>query len=141
MKALEPTRIIQSEGGGPYAYKTRLGWCAIGPKYCISKGTTTSCNRVAIRDVASSKLASHHFAMETLVKDVSLEEIIQAMYRRDFSEPELVGTSTMLKYSEVSHEDKTFMEIFERETSKKNDHYVVPLPFCNPNLILPNNKK
>ena len=26
MKGLEPTRIIHSEGGGPYAYKTRLGW-------------------------------------------------------------------------------------------------------------------
>ena len=26
MKALEPTRIIHSEGGGPCAYKTRLGW-------------------------------------------------------------------------------------------------------------------
>ena len=25
MKALEPTKIIHSEGGGPYAYKTRLG--------------------------------------------------------------------------------------------------------------------
>ena len=25
MKALEPTKIIHSEGGGLYAYKTRLG--------------------------------------------------------------------------------------------------------------------
>ena len=63
------------------------------------------------------------------------------MYQHDFSEPELVGTSTMLKYGEVSHEDKTFMEIVEKGTSKKDDHYVVPLPFHNPILVLPNNKK
>ena len=35
MKALEPTKIIHSEGGGPYAYKTRLGWCVVGPINCI----------------------------------------------------------------------------------------------------------
>ena len=33
------------------------------------------------------------------------------------------------------------MEIVERGTSKKDDHYFVPLPFCNPNLMLANNKK
>ena len=79
IQALEPTKIVQSEGGGPYAYKTWLGWCVVGPINCISKGITTSCNRVAVRDVASSKLASHHFTMEKSVKDVSLEEMFQAM--------------------------------------------------------------
>ena len=141
MQTLEPTKIRHSEGGGPYAYKTRLDWCIAGSINCISKGITTSCNRVAVRDVASSKLASHHFAMEKSVKDVSLEEMFQAMYRHDFSEPELVGTSIMLKCGEDSHEDKDFMEIFERGTFKKDDLYVVPLPFCDPNFMLPNNKK
>ena len=31
MKALEPTRILQSQNDAPYAYKTRLGWCVVGP--------------------------------------------------------------------------------------------------------------
>ena len=53
MKALEPTKIIHSEGGGPYAYKTRLVWCVVGSINCISKGITTSWNQVAVRDVAS----------------------------------------------------------------------------------------
>ena len=39
------------------------------------------------------------------------------------------------------NEDQKFMEIVDRGTSKINDHYVVPLPFCDPNLMLPNNKK
>ena len=33
------------------------------------------------------------------------------------------------------------MEIVDRGTSKKNDHYVVPLLFHGPNLMLHNNKK
>ena len=142
MKALEPTKIIHSEGSGPYAHKTSLGWCVVEPINCISKGITTS-NHVAVKDVASSylALASHPFAMEKSVKDVSWEEMFQAMYQHDFSEPELAGTSTMLKYGEFSHRDKTLMEIVERGTSKKDDHYVVPLPFRNPSLMLPNNKK
>ena len=57
MKALKPTKIIHSEGGGQYVYKTRFGWCVVGPINYINKGVATSCNRVAVRDVASSKLA------------------------------------------------------------------------------------
>ena len=139
MKTLGPMKIILSEGGGPYIYKNRLGWCVVEPINCISKGIAASCNRVAVRDVHHQNLL-HITAMEKSVKDVSLEEMFPAMYRDDFNEPELVGTSTLLKCGEVSHEDKKFTEIIDRETSKKNDHYVVPLPFHDPNLMLPNNK-
>ena len=121
MKALGLTQIIHSEGGGPHAYKTRLGWCIVGPINCVTEEITMSCNRVAVKDVVSSKLASHHFAMENSVKDISLEEMIQAMYRHDFNEPELIGSSTMLKCSE----DRKFMEIVEGETSKKDEHFVI----------------
>ena len=62
------------------------------------------------------------------------------MYTHDFNEPELVVTSAMLKCGEVSHEDRTFMEIFDKETSKKNDHYILLFPFRDPNLMLPNKK-
>ena len=141
MKALEPTQIIHSEGGGPYAYKTRLSWCIVDPINCTTEEITMSCNRVAVKDVLSSKLASHHFAMENSVKDISLEEMFRAMYRHDFNEPELTESSTMLKCSEISCEDRKFMEIVEGGTSKKDEHYVVPLPFRDPNLVLPNNRK
>ena len=63
------------------------------------------------------------------------------MYRHGFSEPELVGTSTMLKCGEVSCENKRFMKIVERGASKKYGYYDVPLLFRDSNLMLPNNKK
>ena len=55
MKALEPTKIIYIEGGGPYAYITRLAWCVVEPINCMNKRITTSYNHVAVRDVVSSK--------------------------------------------------------------------------------------
>ena len=79
--------------------------------------------------------------MEKSVKHVSLEEMFQAMYRHDFNELELVKASTSLKCGEVSHEDQKLMEITDRGTSKKNNHYVVPLPLRDPSLMLPNNRK
>ena len=44
---------------------------------------------------------------------------LKQMYRYDFNEPEVVGTSTMLKYGEVLHKDKKLMGIFDRGISKK----------------------
>ena len=79
--------------------------------------------------------------MEKSVKDVSLEEMFQAMYRHNFNEPELLGASTVFKCGEVSHEDQKFIEIVDRETSKKYDHYVIVLPFHDPSLMFPNNRK
>ena len=37
MKALEPTKILQSQDGVPYAYKTKVGWCVLGPINCTVK--------------------------------------------------------------------------------------------------------
>ena len=62
-------------------------------------------------------------------------------YQHDFIKRELFGTSFLLKFGTVSREDRTIMETVEKRTSRKDDHYVVPLPFRDSNLMLPNNKK
>ena len=142
MKALEPTMILQSQDGGSYTYKTRLGWCVVGPINCTTKDCSTSCNRVAVKDVASSKLGSHHFTVEESVKDISLEEMFQRMYKKDFSESETVVLDSILKnLSDISCDDRKFLDIIERETVKRNGHYVVPLPFRDQELVMPNNKQ
>ena len=62
LPALEPTELIGSEAGDPYAYKTKLGWCIVGP---IGQGKsgkeTMTCNRIAVKEINSSNLANHHF--------------------------------------------------------------------------------
>ena len=31
VRALEPSEVISSQNGGPYVFKTLLGWCLVGP--------------------------------------------------------------------------------------------------------------
>ena len=38
-------------------------------------------------------------------------------------------------------DDRKFLDIVERGTVKKNEHYVVPLPFLDQELVMPNNKQ
>ena len=93
-----------------------------------------SLSSLAVKDVLSSKLASHHFAIQNSVKDVRLEDIFQPMHLHDFREPDYIGTSLLLKSSEFSYEDRKFIDIFKRGTSKKHDHYLVSLSFRDLNL-------
>ena len=63
--------------------------------------------------------------MENSVKDVSLEEMFQALYHINSMNQNfmaLIPNTIMLKCGEVSHEDKKFMEIVKRGTFKKDDH-------------------
>ena len=54
MKALEPMKIIPSKEDGPYAYKTLLGWCILGPVMNTEAERNISCHRVAVKDIISS---------------------------------------------------------------------------------------
>ena len=38
-------------------------------------------------------------------------------------------------------EDRQFLQIDEEKTTKAGEHYVVPLPFCNENFEIPNNRR
>ena len=63
------------------------------------------------------------------------------MYKQHFSESEAVVSDSILKkLSEISCNDRKFLNIVERGTVKRNSHYVVPLPFCDQELVIPNNK-
>ena len=141
MKALEPMKIIPSKEDGPYAYKTLLGWCIVGPIINTETERSISCHRVAVKDVTSSRLAPHHFGVEKSIKDISLEEMFKMMYSNDFNEHDAtVADSITRSVDEISIEDKKFLDIVEKNTSKKDYHYVVPLSFRDDRLVMPNNR-
>ena len=107
MKALEPMKIIPSKEDGPYAYKTLLGWCIVGPIINTETERSISCHRVAVKDVTSSRLAPHHFGVEKSIKDISLEEMFKMMYSNDFNEHDAtVADSITNSVDEISIEDK-----------------------------------
>ena len=58
-RTLEPEVVIPSKDGGPYAFRTVLGWCVIGPVAGNNKGKI-SCNRTAVMEAGTRTTASHH---------------------------------------------------------------------------------
>eukprot|EP00112_Aurelia_sp_Birch-Aquarium-sp1_P014426 Seg3112.1 transcript_id=Seg3112.1/GoldUCD/mRNA.D3Y31 product="hypothetical protein" protein_id=Seg3112.1/GoldUCD/D3Y31 len=74
--ALEPHEIIPSQDGGPYAFRSCLGWCISGPIIkCAENGKAVRCNRITVTDAGSAKIADHHFVVEDTVKDVTTNEL------------------------------------------------------------------
>ena len=64
MKALELVKKIARQDGGLYAYKTKLGWCIVGPIVSTKNKEALSCNRIAVKDAITGKLLSHHFVKD-----------------------------------------------------------------------------
>ena len=90
VKALEPVKIISSEAQGTYAYKTMLGWCAVGPmgvnKAYLKK---LDCNNIYVHEKNSIKRANHHFALKCPLRETDIPTILRRMYETDFTEPQL----------------------------------------------------
>ena len=131
--ALEPTEVISSKHGGPYAYKTKLGWCIMGPITDASPRYTT-CNKIAVKN-ADQEVSSHYFCILNEVKDQSITDMLMTIYQHDFNE---VGDSSIVK--KVSQEDEKFLEIMENKAVKVDGHYQLPLPFRDKDVKFVNNK-
>lgn len=133
-KALEPLQTIHSEQGGPYAYRSRLGWCVAGPM-CIDQPIkiSSSCNRISVQKVdGNESIANHYFSVKEHVKDLSIKELFLASYSVDFHE----STNCV----PVSIEDKRFLHKMNENARQINGHYVLPLPLRDPEKIVPNNR-
>ena len=102
-RALEPVRVIQSIGDGPYAVQTALGWEIHG----MQKLTNS----------ASSRMISVH---RVTVEDVHNNMI--AMYNHDFSE------RVTDDVPQPSLEDQRFMDIVSKSARLVDGHYEIALP-------------
>lgn len=115
-KALEPWKIINSEGNGPYIVKTVLGWVLNGP---LSSGSSVEENDFPL--VCANRISI-----------ANLEELLTKQYNQDFVEhcPDK---------EEISVEDKQFLNIMQSSVTLQDGHYYLKLPFRNPNVVVPNN--
>ena len=105
-RAQEPMEVIASKEDGPYAKRTRLGWCVSAP----------------MREEGSSRLkCSNVKVCRTLVKDNSINHELQAMWREDFVEKESEKRS-------LSKEDRLFLQEMKESITFSEGHYVLPLP-------------
>ena len=63
--ALKPREVICSQKGGPYAFKTLLGWCVAGSLIDKIKAGKFSCNRIMLASADRVKPGRHYFTVPT----------------------------------------------------------------------------
>ena len=143
IQALEPISVISGQDGGSYALQTILGWCIVGPIECTSgKVGGVNCNRIAVNEVGTNKIQSHHFEVQDQVRKSGIKEMLERMYQLDFNESSAKVHDMMTKRLEgISYEDKKFLKLMDDQTVKVGNHYQTPLPLRNPVMKLPNNRK
>ena len=111
--------------------------------------STLRCNRIAVLDSPSNKIAQHFFGVEETVKDNDLSRMLVEMYKQDFNEPSpkemkkaqiSQGTerNQLPKETANSKEDDRFLEKMRTEVKSVNGHYQLPLPFRNEAVNMPN---
>ena len=133
--------VIPSQQDGPYAYRTILGWCVVGP-IVDEKPDVVSCNWIAVLQAENGSIAKHHFEVQNKCEDIGIKEMLRKIYMSDFqdtiSEQEL---SIMGKMLEIANEDRRFLKILDAQTTEVGNHYQTTLPLKNPDVKLPNNRK
>ena len=88
LKSLKPLKIVCSRNGGPYAYRTKVSWCIVGPTVNESSNKSLKYNRKAVKDVISGQVGSHHFKIDNGLKrsETVVKEMFERMFYNDFSE-------------------------------------------------------
>ena len=114
MKALEPLKIMSSWNDGPYAYRKKLGWCIVGPMVNKSSNKLVKHNHLAVKDVISGEVASHHFKIDNRLKrlKIGVKDMFERMFHNNFSEVKQLQLDSIGNIEEISREDKKFFKIF-----------------------------
>lgn len=116
-KLMEPWKVINSRGNGPYAVNTPLGWVVNG----------------LMQETTCQMQGSHSCIVVNRISVADLNDLLIKQYHQDF--PELAAEEK----SEMSVEDKRFMSMMESSKELRNGHYYLPLPFKENDVMMPNN--
>ena len=135
-KPLELIQVLQIRNGGPYAFRIRIGWCVVGP-VSGTKNSSVLCNKIAVRQADTNQVGKHFFQSKKKVKENDVTEMLQKMYKPDFTESQLKLSG---ENNGVSQEDLKFMQILENGTRPINGHYEILLPLRDDNVRFPNNR-
>ena len=86
LRALEPQEVISSQDDGPYAFKTRLGWCMVGPITEGYQDRRFHCNKIAVEDTSTGNISNYHFEIEKSIKENGISDLLKKLYKADFTE-------------------------------------------------------
>ena len=82
---LEPIDIMLSKNDEPYAFKTKLGWCIVGPANSTSR-KEVCCNQIGVRQAHANEVEKHFFQAKTLVKETEGKKMRARLYNQEYTE-------------------------------------------------------
>ena len=135
-KALEPIQTLQSRNGGPYASRTRLGWCVVGP-VSGTRNISVSCNKIVVRQADTNQVSGHFFQSKREVKENDITDMLHKMYNHGFTESQ---HKVNRENDGKSQEDLKFMQVLNNGAKPIDGHYEIPLPLRDDNVRFPNNR-
>ena len=107
-----------------------------------SRSRSLTCNKVAVREAGSNKIADRYFAVEELI--ISNEEIpamVKKIYEGECTEQQAKFSSIIGEpLEEISQNDKQSLNLMDQKTIKVNGRYVVPLSLTLKDVNLRNNR-
>ena len=117
---LEPLQVQSSDSSPLFAVRYRHGWAVQGPLNPDSRNEIM-CNRIVV----------HESCKEVLTPSQVLKAFERDFIDHDISHPDDKGYSV---------DDRKFMTLVESETEFDDGHFVVPLPFRDRSIVLPDNR-
>ena len=121
---MEPWRVINSQGDGPYAVKTLFGWAISGP--------LGSCDGEA--DHGECPNGVPHVGVNFISMEPCLDKMMEQHFNHEFSE------RSCDEKLENSQEDIKFLKMVSESIQFKDGQYQIGLPFRNPDFVMPNNR-
>ena len=126
-KALDPQEVIPSKNDGPFAFRTTLEWCVVGPLAKLNKKNSISCPQIIVQDAISRAILPHCFGVSNKAKNVSEKLVLTAMYNADFNEDKTGRlVHSLVNIEEISFEDRKFLKIMDENSTKVGNHYQLP---------------
>ncbi|XP_068221361.1 uncharacterized protein [Palaemon carinicauda] len=124
-QALQPLEVVPPSGYGPFGVRYLHGWTVNGPVHVKVSSNGVSCHRLLVSDVQH-------------VTDCITVESIRKYFELDFSERDL---GSVPDERGLSFEDTRFVKRCQDDIEFRDGHFQLPMPFRDPNVNLPNNKK
>ena len=137
-QAIKPRDVIPGKSKDPYAIRTTLGWGIIGaapPQGTLADENMKCCHRTTTTKASSHQASTDKFIAVRQCKEVLTPDTIRTLLERDFSDGQANGKP-------LSQEDQRFLKTMKEGIHLTDDqHYEMPLPLRDENIVLPCNRK
>ena len=140
-KAIKPREIVAGRSEDPYAVRTLLGWCIVGPANPsgtpMDEDSLATCNRITAKEIAcDGDDIGIDFVLSEPTKELIHPSAILRMFKLDFAEHK--GTPA----KSLSKDDRKFLKIAKDGIHRTEDgHYELRLPIRDEATSLPDNRE